>query len=399
MLSLEKATETLLSIVNPITRTRLVSLEQAVGRIAAEDVHAPIDIPPFDRSPLDGYAIRSKDITEASQTHPVKLKVVAEIAAGTFWGEELRSGYAARIMTGSTIPKGADCVVKQEDTDDGEEEVEFYTPMKPSDNICYRGEDLKEGTLILTRGTSICYAHLGVLASVGRSRLIVRDRIRVGLLSTGDELTLPGEPLGQGKIYNSNLFMLAGRMKQLGAEVTTIYKAKDDVEEVCEIIQREIDGTDVFFTTGGVSVGRRDIMHPVLERLNAKKLFWKVALKPGTPVLTATYRNKSLICLSGNPFAALTDFELLGRPVLSKLSGDSSIEHTRITGVMADSFPKKSPMRRFIRAICENEKVYLSPYSHSSGALMSLIGCNALIDVPAGNPGLKVGDKVELLRL
>ena len=399
MISLEQAIEKLVDACKPVTRTRLVSLERAINRIAAEDVHASIDMPPFDRSPVDGYALRSEDIAKAAPDRPIKLRVTAEIPAGAFIESVLAPGCAVRIMTGGMLPKGADCVVKQEDTDDGEGQVEFYAPAKHMKNICFKGEDIKKGTLILKLDTAVSYAHVGVLASVGRSRIIVRDRVRAGILSTGDELTMPGEPLEQGKIYNSNLFLLTGRMEQLGAEVTTLYKAPDDVDEVCNIINREIDGTDVFFTTGGVSVGRRDIMHPVLKRLEAEILFWKVALKPGTPVLAAIYRNKAVLCLSGNPFAALTDFELLGRPALSKLSGDLSFKHTRAMGVMADSFPKSSPQRRFIRAIYRDNSVYLPPYSHSSGALMSLIGCNALIDVPAGSPGLSPGDEVELIML
>ena len=399
MISLEQATQTLLEAVAEASRTRLISLEHAIGRVAAEDISAPIDMPPFDRSPLDGYALRAADIAGASRSGPVKLKVAAEIPAGSFWDCELPPGQIVRVMTGSMLPEGVDCVVMQEHTDDGEEEVEFYRPMKAGENICLRGEDIKNGTPILAKGTPVCYSHLGVLASVGLSRITVRDKVRAGLLSTGDELTLPGEPLEPGKIYNSNLFMLAGRMQQLGTEVTALYKARDNVDEVCEIIRREIDGTDVFFTTGGVSVGRRDIMHPVIERLGAEKLFWKVALKPGTPALAAIYHGKLLLCLSGNPFAALTDFELLGRPILAKLAGDTDFIHQRVKAVMADAFPKASKVRRFIRAVHKDGMVHLSPYSHSSGALLSLLGCNALIDVPAGSAGLEPGDAVELVML
>ena len=399
MITLERATETLLDEISPVTRTRLVPLEQAAGRISAQDVRAGIDMPPFDRSPLDGYALYSGDIAEASREKPVKLKVAAEIAAGSFWDGTLTSGHAARIMTGSMLPAGADCVVMQEDTDDGEREVEFYAPMKPLKNICFKGEDIKKGTLILPPGISISCAHLGVLASVGNSRVLVKDRVRAGLLSTGDELTMPGEPLERGRIYNSNQFMLAGRMEQLGVHVTSLYETGDDAREVCEIIEREIAGVDIFFTTGGVSVGRRDIMHSVLERLGAKKLFWKVAIKPGTPVLAAIYRNKLLLCLSGNPFAAITNFELLGRPALRKLSGDEKLDLVWIKGVMEDRFSKPSPQRRFVRAVYEGGRVKIPEYSHSSGALLSLLGSNALIDIPEGSRGLEPGDRVDLVML
>ncbi|MCL1876120.1 MAG: molybdopterin molybdotransferase MoeA [Synergistaceae bacterium] len=399
MITLEQATETLLNEIRPITRTRLISLEKAIGRISVEDVHAPIDMPPFDRSPLDGYAQRAADIAQASRDKPVKLKAAAEIPAGVFWDGTISPGSTARIMTGSMIPKGADCVVKQEDTDDGEQEVCFYVSVKSQENICFKGEDIKKGTRILSCGSVVSYAHLAVLASVGHSRVLVRDRVKAGLLSTGDELTLLGEPLEQGKIYNSNLFMLAGRMENLGADVISLYNAKDDVLEVCRIIEREIDGVDIFFTTGGVSVGRRDIMHAVLSRLGATILFWKISLKPGTPVLAAIYREKLLLCLSGNPFAAMTNFELLGRPSLHKLSGDLRLKLVRVKGIMDDAFSKRSPERRFVRAVYENGRVKIAPHSHSSGALLSLLGCNALIDIEGGSPGLNPGDNVELVLL
>ena len=193
--------------------------------------------------------------------------------------------------------------------------------------------------------------------------------------------------------------MLAGRMEQLGVRVTSLYKAGDDAGEVCGIIEREIDGVDIFFTTGGVSVGRRDIMRSALERLGARILFWRVALKPGSPVLAATYRNKPLLCLSGNPFAALTNFELLGRSALFKLSGDEKLKLASINGVMEDRFPKPSPQRRFLRAVCEEGRVKIPEYSHSSGALLSLLGSNALIDIPEGNQGLEPGDNVDLVML
>lgn len=243
------------------------------------------------------------------------------------------------------------------------------------------------------------YSHLGVMASVGKSRVLVKDRIRSVLLSTGDELVLPGDPLEPGRIYNSNHFMLAGRLKQFGADVTALYKAGDDVTEVCEIIEREIDGADILFTTGGVSVGPLDIMPEVFKRLGAKKLFWRVAIKPGMPVFSAIYRDKPVLCLSGNPFAAMTNFELLGRPALYRLSEDKRLLSDRAEGVMTEGFYKASPQRRFVRAVFSEGRVRLSGLNHSSGALMSLIGCNALIDIPKGTLNLNPGDHVNLVML
>lgn len=399
MISLEQALTALLNEITPIERTRLVSLERSVGCIAAQNVYAAIDIPPFNRSPLDGYAMRSEDIQNASREAPVYLKVDTEIPAGTVWDGTVKPGYAAKIMTGGSIPDGADCVVKQENTDEGFPEVAIYTPEKPWGNICFLGEDIQKGALIITPGETITYAHLGVLASIGQSRIHVKDRVRCGLISSGDELTLPGEPLDKGKIYNSNLFMLAGRLEQFGMEVAALHKTGDDVDEICEIIQREMAGLDILFTTGGVSVGRKDMMPEVLKQLGAKKLFWRVALKPGTPVLAGVYQGKPILCLSGNPFAAMTNFELIGRPALYKLSGDDRLVSRRVEGTLQDGFPKTSTQRRFVRAIYSEGLVYLSDYNHSSGALMSLIGCNAFIDIPQGTPELKPGDRVELVLL
>ncbi len=399
MIFLEQAVKILNDELKTVVRTRLVSLEQAEGRIAAADVYASVDIPPFDRSPLDGYALQSKDVAAASRTQPVKLKVAGEIPAGSVWDKPLKPGSAVRIMTGGMLPLGADCVIRQENTDGGEKEVSVYTSEKRLGNICFKGEDVKKGALIVRRGEVLNYAHLGVLAGVGKDRVLVMDRIRSMLLSTGDELTLPGEPLGRGKIYNSNHFMLAARLKQFRTDVTALYKVGDNVEEVCKIIEREIDGADIVFTTGGVSVGPLDIMPEVFRRLGAKKLFWRVAIKPGMPVFSAIYRNKPVLCLSGNPFAAMTNFELLGRPALYKLSDDKRLISDRTEGVMEDGFYKASPLRRFVRAVYSAGKVRLSGTNHSSGALMALIGCNALIDIPKGSAGLNPGDRVRLVLL
>lgn len=397
--SLEHAVELLLAKTGVITRTELVPLTMAGGRLAAEEISANMDLPPFDRSPLDGYALRAEDSSGASAESPVTLKVAAEIPAGAYWGGVLTEGCAIRVMTGTMLPTGADCVVKQEDTDDGEQAVKIYKPLKQWQNFCFRGEDVKAGTQIVAGGTRLNYAHLGVLSGIGVSHVRIRDQCRAGLLSVGDELTVPGEPLAPGKIYNSNIYMLSERMAEFGISAKVFSKVVDNVNAICEIIEREIDGVDVFFTTGGVSVGRRDFMPEVVERLGAKRLFWRVALKPGTPVLAAVYRNKLLLCLSGNPFAAATNFELLGRPVLAGLSGDNRINYNRTKAVMDAGFGKSSPGRRFVRAVYTDGKVRPSGFNHSPGALLSLLGCNALIDIPAGTGPLNPGDEVEVVLL
>lgn len=399
METLESALSLLLSHTKPIGRVEEVTLLDALGRVAAKDILSPMNVPPFDRSPLDGYAQRSADIAGASRENPRTLRVVGEVCAGS--GEVFfpGAGEAVRVMTGAQIPDGCDCVIRQEDTDEGTEQVQIYAELSHRQNICFCGEDVQAGSLIVRAGERLTSAHIGVLASLGVTRVSVYGRVRAALLCTGDELVQPGSPLTRGKIYDSNHAALCARLAEMGVEVRALESERDEPEHVAGALCQAAKDADILLTTGGVSVGKKDIFHQVLPLMGAKRLFWKVALKPGSPLLCALYGYKLVICLSGNPFAALCCFELFAKPVIACLAGDRGAVNPRVHAKLSGGFPKKSPGRRLIRAFFDGERVRLTGENHSSGSLFTMIGCNCLIDIPAGSGALSDGDDVEILLL
>lgn len=395
-IELEHALEMLLQHIDPITEIEDVHLLEAHGRIIGEDIIAPLSQPPFNRSPLDGYAVVGEDTEDATKEQPKKLRVVAEVLAGDYSQRILRSGEAIRIMTGAPMPEGSNAVIRQEDTDEGEETVAIYKGVKPYSNFCYVGEDYKIGDALLYKGQILSAYHIGLLASAGMEKVKVIRKPRIGLLSTGDELKDPGEKLTPGKIYNSNLYTLGVRLKELGCEPLILGTTGDDVNTTIKLIKKYMDEVDMFLTTGGVSVGKKDIMHPVVEGLRAKRLFWRLKLKPGTPALASAYHGKVILSLSGNPSAACITFELLFRDLLAALMSSRELENQVIKATLTGDFIKKSPNRRFLRAHYHKGQVHLITKKHASGVLGSMIGCNCLVDIPAGSEGISNGETVKI---
>ena len=398
-IELEQAVEILLAHASPVTETEDVPLLDAVGRVAAEDIKAGFDNPPFDRSPLDGYTFAAASTRMATAESPVTLRVVAEECAGDFFAGTVGAGECVRIMTGGAIPKGCDCVVRQEDVREDGDAIRVPFTSKPYENYCYAGEDIKKGTVILRQGQIIRASQIAVLASEGHATAHVHRRVRVAVASTGDELLQPGEPLRPGKIYNSNLYLLAGRLKELGAEVTVVGSVPDDVERAAEVIASYADKVDVFLTSGGVSVGKKDIMHGVVPALGAERLFWRVCMKPGAPAIAYTRGRLLGIALSGNPFAAFATFELMAKPALLRIAGQTDVLPARRRAVLADAFPKECLGRRFLRARMEADGRVSLPDQHESGSLFSAAGCDAFVDVPAGTKPLAAGTEVEVVIL
>lgn len=407
-ISVEQAMEQILQYTPVINETEEVELNKAGGRILAQDMVAEFNNPPFDRSPVDGYACKAEDLAGASSEHPVKLKVMEEIDAGQYSERVMESGQAVRIMTGAAIPKGCDCCIFQEDTDYGEETVEIYREVKQWDNYCFAGEDFKKGTTLLKKGTHIGYVEAAVLAGMGAAKVPVYRRPKVVLLTTGDEVVEPGNPLPAGKIYNSNMTMLSARMMELGIEPFYMEAVKDNPQVMAEKIKEIAEQADMIITTGGVSVGKKDIMHESIRLIDAERIFWRVNMKPGMPTLFSVYENASggkvpVISLSGNPFGVAVTIELLIRPALEKMMQNPAIGLKEVTGVMADDFVKGIKGRRFIRAYWENGRFHLPNGLHSNGVLSSMAGCNCLIDTKTmedkESKSLKTGDKVSAVWL
>ena len=407
-ISVEQAMEQILQYTPVINETEEVELNKAGGRILAQDMVAEFNNPPFDRSPVDGYACKAEDLAGASSEHPVKLKVMEEVDAGQYSERVMESGQAVRIMTGAAIPKGCDCCIFQEDTDYGEETVEIYREVKQWDNYCFAGEDFKKGTTLLKKGTHIGYVEAAVLAGMGAAKVPVYRRPKVVLLTTGDEVVEPGNPLPAGKIYNSNMTMLSARMMELGIEPFYMEAVKDNPQVMAEKIKEIAEQADMIITTGGVSVGKKDIMHESIRLIDAERIFWRVNMKPGMPTLFSVYENASggkvpVIGLSGNPFGVAVTIELLIRPALEKMMQNPAIGLKEVTGVMADDFMKGIKGRRFIRAYWENGRFHLPNGLHSNGVLSSMAGCNCLIDTKTmedkESKSLKTGDKVSAVWL
>lgn len=399
MLTLEDALDILLSKVKKINEVEEVSLWDSVGRIISTNIKAVRNQPPFDRSPLDGYAVRSQDLSGASREHPVILEVLDEVDAGYVTDKKVTEGTAVRIMTGAPIPEGADCIIGQEDTDYGEEKVQIYEEKKAYQNYCFEGEDYKVGTVLLEEGTQIGAIEAGVLASLGLETVQVYRRARVAVLTTGDEIVIPGEALLPGKIYDSNLYALGTRLQSLGVELTYKGRVGDDPKKAAETVKEIAKEADLIITTGGVSVGKKDIMHEVLKLLPATRLFWKLSIKPGMPTLCGEYQEKLLVCLSGNPYGATVNLELLVRPMLAKMTGRKELEIRKVKVVSEGEFFKQSNVRRYLRASYEDGKVFPITGSNASGVLSTMCGCNCLIEIPAGMKELKKGDEVEVVLL
>ena len=389
-IELEEALALLTGTVSPLG-TETLPLAAALGRTLAADVTAPLDQPPFDRSPLDGYALRASDTAGASQDHPAVLAVVGTLYAGDQAKTPVGPGQAVRIMTGAMLPPGCDCVVAQEKTDRGNP-VSVFTALDPFQNYICQGEDYQAGSPLLKADARLDAAALGVLASAGIAQVPVHRRPKVGLLTTGDEVAPPGVPLPPGKIYSSNQTLLAARLTELGFGAETAHRG-DDPTAVAETMGELLADCDVLITTGGVSVGDKDIFHQALPLLGAERVFWRVLVKPGTPAMFSMYEGKPILSLSGNPFAAFTTFELLARPLLAALEGGPGLRSSCKAAILDTDFPKASPVRRFLRGRYEDGHVAL-PAGHSSGQLASLVGCNCLVELPAGSPPATAGQTV-----
>lgn len=398
-IELELAIKLICDSVETINETEVVNIEKARGRFIGENIVAPINQPPFDRSPLDGYALKSEDTFGASKENPMKLKVIDEVFAGGYTDKEVGKNEAVRIMTGAKLPKGCDCVIRQESTDYGMDVVEIYEELKHHQNYCFEGEDIKKGSKLIEAGEKLSHIHIGIIASMGYEKVTVMRKPKVALISTGDEVICGGAPLTQGKIYDSNRRMIASRLEDLGCEVVVAKVMGDNEDLIANEIKEVMKNVDVVFTTGGVSVGKKDIMHQVIEIIGAKRVFWRVNMKPGTPAIYAIYNNKPLLCLSGNPFAAIATFELMGKQLLHKLGNNPDLKEIRKEALLQDDFLKESKGRRLIRAIYDEGKVYLPKGGHSSGMLGSMVGCNCLIDIKPKTPKLNKGDKVEIVLL
>lgn len=371
-----------------------ISLWESPGRTAAEAVFSQTDNPPFDRSPYDGYALKASDTA-----HGQPLEVIGESFAGTPSDKIIKIGQAVRIMTGGAIPDGADCIVPQEQTDINDGYVTVKKPYSAYDNYIRRGEDFRRGDMLIAGGTKINAAYAALAAAGGNRDILVYPKIRAAVISTGDELKAEGEKLEYGQIYDTNLIYVSMRLEELGVETVIRKRAGDDIESIKAAVEEACLSADIVITTGGVSVGEKDLIPKAVEAAGGKIIFHGVAVKPGMPTMFAMSKNGVPIAgLSGNPFAAAVGFEVLIRPMLASLSGDRQYECRRKEAVLLNGFAKSSASMRFVKAVERGGKVYI-PEAQGNGSVRSTAECNCYIEVPQNSGELKTGDRAVILCL
>lgn len=378
-----------------------LSLLDSLDYVLAEDIKSNINMPPFNRSPLDGYAYRSEDTINATENSPVTLEVIDTIQAGYVSNKKVEIGQAVRIMTGAKIPEGADVVIRYEDTKFTEKKVKIFKSLKPQSNIVKMGEDMMVGDLVLQKGMTIGPAEIGILASLGISHIKVYSKPKIAVLATGDELIGIDENLKEGKIRDSNSYTISAQIKRLGGEAVMLESSKDNVNDMEKKLRSALKWADMIITTGGASVGDSDITKEAFQKVG-DVLFWKVKMKPGSPIIVAKYEDKFLFGLSGNPAAAYITFEKFVSPIILKLMGKTNYHLMEVNSTLESDFNKVSKQNRYVRAFTYKKegKYYTKlPDKHSSGILSSLIGKNSLFFVAGGTGPYKKGDqiKVELI--
>ena len=377
MVSIEEAIKVFTNGIR-ISDIEEVSISECDGRILAKDISAVMNVPSYNRSAMDGYAVRSIDCMGGA---PYVMTVVGENLAGESNDYEAKPKTAVRVMTGAYIPDGYDCVIKQEDTDYGMDKVEIRTDAKPWFNICRIAEDVSEGRLLFKTGTKLGPMHIGCIAMQGIDKVSVYKQARIAIISTGSELLEAGSPYEKGKIYNSTSYILESYIKRSGMICEGKYICPDDEKAFKDIIDKAADSADLIITTGGMSVGKRDFIPYVMDDIGAKLLFRGVDVQPGTPTGGYVYKDSHVLCLSGNPYAALVHFMIFYYEYLYGMYGVEEMRLARTKARFVGGFSKKVRGRRIVRGIHENDTVRVPDEKHESSVISNMVMCNCLIDM------------------
>lgn len=401
VIKVEEALKTVLSSIHTLPCEE-VRITESLDRILAEDISADMDIPQLDNSAMDGYAVKTIDTLGASKSNPKILEVVEDIRAGYLASKTVRENQAIRIMTGAAVPKGADSVVIVEDTEkQGKDKVKIFKEAKRRDNIRSRGEDIKNGELVVSKGTLLSSAHIGILASLGKSKIKVTKRPRVAVLATGDEVVDVEEKLEPGKLRSSNSYTLYSQILNCGAIPKNLGIARDKPEELENKI-REGLGCDLILTSGGVSVGDYDLVKFILAKMGTDIKFWKVAMKPGKPLVfgmisASGSKGVPIFGLPGNPVSSMVSFEVFVRPAILKMLGQDIDNRKEVDAVLEENIEKKKGSRYFLRAQTRWEDgIYLTKTTgpQGSGILKSMVLANSLIILPEEDEFVEKGTRV-----
>lgn len=373
-----------------------VSLDEALGRVLAEDVVSRINNPPLDNSAMDGYALIAQDIQSATPDKPVKLEVVEEIAAGYTAKGTLKQGQAMRIMTGAPIPTGATAVLMQEDTEKDGSSILCMDRADEEENIRKAGEDVKVGETVLKKGATLSPAHIGMMAVIGRSRIAVSQRPTVAILSTGDEILELDETPDGPQIFNSNGHMLAAQIKSAGGIPVYLGIAKDTEEDLMEKFKWALKA-DIVVSSGGVSVGDYDLVKASLQKMGQEMLFWKVAMKPGKPLAFGRIGETPIFGLPGNPVSSFVSFEQFVRPSLRKVLGCSDLSHKTVQAKLTRTIHKKPGRLHFLSSIvswADGEYTVTPAGAQGSGILKSAANANGLLIFPLEAEEIQQGQAV-----
>jgi molybdopterin molybdotransferase len=385
----------------PVTQLRLAD---CLGLVLAEDVVAPVALPPFDNSAMDGYAVRSVDVVGAGEDTPVELPVAEDIPAGRTDVVPLLPGTAHRIMTGAPLPPGADTVVQVERTDSGEQRVRIFAPVGVSTHIRRTGEDVTEGSTVLTKGTVLGSAQLGLAAALGLANLPVRRPPRVLVLSTGTELVSPGQRLAPGQIYESNSVLLSAAVREIGGTARVLRMIPDEVSALHAAITPHLLEADLLITSGGVSAGAYEVVKDALDGQGVE--FYRVAVQPGGPQGAGRFLGVPVVALPGNPVSTALSFELFVRPALLGALGHATVDRPTTRAKLASALRSPAGRRQYRRGRVEgigggeDATVRAVPVGGpGSHLLASFAASNCLIEVPEEVTEVAEGDEVKLIML
>ncbi len=408
MLSVEEALEKILDEVT-VLEAESVPILEALGQVLAEDITSGINVPPLDNSAMDGYAVRARDTLGASAASPRVLRVIDTVMAGSISKREVEPGTAVRIMTGAPLPRGADAVVQFENTDETKRqspatEVGILAEATPELNVRKAGEDIARGTFALKKGTVIRPAEVGLMASLGYHRVKAIRRPVVAILSTGNELVEMGQPLPEGKIYDSNLYSIAGLVKRYGCIPKILGIARDEDKSIVDKL-RQAQDADMLLTTGGVSMGDYDMVKDILAR-EGRMVFWKVRVKPGKPLAFGKIKGKKRdiphLGLPGNAVSCMVSFELFVRPALLKMMGKKNLGKPVVEAIIEDNVKNDAGRRIYDRAIIarRNGHYYARLTGpQGSGILKSMSLANGLVLIPEEKQMVRKGETVQALML
>ncbi len=395
MIKVEEAQKVILGNISSSGSEESTILD-SMGRTISKDYYSKDDIPPFDNSAMDGYAVSSSEVAGGSRQKPVVLDVVEDLPAGSVAKRGVKKGQAIRIMTGAPIPCGADAVIMVEKTQTDGGKVKVFESAKAGENIRCAGEDIKRGELVLRKGKIIGPAEMGILASLGVKSIEVAKPPRVAILATGDELVEIEEDLTAGKIRNSNGYSLSGQVGNAGGIPRHLGIVSDDKAEIQRKIEEGLE-SDILLISGGVSVGDYDYVKEVMADLNGRIEFWKVAIRPGKPLVFSVINGKPVFGLPGNPVSSMVSFEVFVRPAILKMLGQEGDNRKEVDAVLEESIKKKKDFKYFLRAKTEwkgGEYRTKTTGPQGSGILKSMALANSLIILSEGEEFVEKGKQV-----